>query len=172
MVQKKRYERLAAKKVLKCIVGESMHFLFASNCGKVVFSCFYLVIIFAAIVSSCSNHDNEKTGLKTEYADSLELFKELDSSSTGINFNTNIVEDQIMNPIVYEYTYNGGGVAIGDVNNDGLDDIFFTANQKPDKLYLNKGNFKFEDITNASGTGGKPGSWKTGDNMADVNGDG
>ena len=133
----------------------------------------YSLILFIVIaISSCSNSGTDKTRLATEYPDSLKLFKQLDSSVTGIDFSNKIVEDQYMNPIVYEYTYNGGGVAIGDVNDDGLDDIFFTANQKSDRLYLNKGGFRFEDITAVSGTGGRPGCWKTGVTMADVNGDG
>ena len=74
------------------------------------------------------------------HPDSVKLFKQLDSSVTGIDFRNDIKEDEYTNAIVYEYTYNGGGVAIGDVNNDGLDDIFFTANQQPNRLYLNKGN--------------------------------
>ncbi len=133
----------------------------------------YSLILFIVIaISSCSNSGTDKTRLATEYPDSLKLFKQLDSSVTGIDFSNNIVEDQYMNPIVYEYTYNGGGVAIGDVNNDGLDDIFFTANQKSDRLYLNKGNFKFEDITACQRYRRQPGCWKTGVTMADVNGDG
>jgi enediyne biosynthesis protein E4 len=123
-------------------------------------------------ISSCNGQRSETTALKTVYPDSLKLFKQLDSTVTGIDFHNNIVEDQYTNPIVYEYTYNGGGVAIGDVNNDGLDDIFFTANQESNKLYLNKGNFRFEDITDLSGSGGRPGCWKTGATMTDVNADG
>jgi hypothetical protein len=129
-------------------------------------------VFLLLLISSCANQDTNEAERKTTTADSLKLFQLLDSSQTGISFANNIIEDQSMNPIVYEYTYNGGGVAIGDVNNDGLDDVFFTANQQPDRLYLNKGGLKFEDITVASGTGGKPGCWKTGVTMADVNGDG
>lgn len=93
------------------------------------------------------------------------------SESSGISFANDIKETEDQNIFAYEYMYNGAGVAIGDVNNDGLPDVFFTANQLPDQLYLNKGNLKFEDITEQSHTGGKQG-WKTGVTMADVNGDG
>jgi hypothetical protein len=76
--------------------------------------------------------------------------------------------------MAYEYFFNGGGVAVGDLNNDGLEDIFFTANMKPNKLYLNQGKLKFKEITKIAGEGleGKKGGWKTGVTLADVNGDG
>lgn len=76
--------------------------------------------------------------------------------------------------LAYEYFYNGAGVAVGDINNDGLPDLFFTANIKSNKLYLNLGNMKFKDITSDAGKGleGRSGGWKTGVTMADVNGDG
>lgn len=73
---------------------------------------------------------------------------------------------------MYEYLYNGGGVAAGDVNGDGLQDIYFSGNTVENKLYLNKGNMQFEDITTKAGVGGRTGPWKTGVTMADVNGDG
>jgi hypothetical protein len=99
------------------------------------------------------------------------LFTLLPSKQTGIDFNNQIVENDAHNVLAYEYFYNGGGVEIGDINNDGLPDIFFTANIKSNKLYLNKGNFQFEDITKTANVGGRKG-WKTGVTMADVNGDG
>ncbi len=103
--------------------------------------------------------------------DQAPLFECLPASSTGIDFSNNLQETETENIIEYLYYYNGAGVATGDINNDGLADIYFTANQKPNKLYLNKGNLQFEDITGKAGVGGA-GSWKTGVTMADVNGDG
>ena len=99
------------------------------------------------------------------------LFKSLPASETGINFANIVKESPSLNIITYEYFYNGGGVGLGDFNNDGLTDIYFSGNMQPAKLYLNKGNMKFEDITSKAGVGGKKG-WKTGISVADVNGDG
>jgi hypothetical protein len=99
------------------------------------------------------------------------LFTLLDSSKTNISFKNIIVNQKDFNIFKYRNYYNGGGVAIGDINNDDLPDIFFTANMGPNKLYLNKGNFVFEDISATAGIqGNKP--WSTGVVMADVNGDG
>ncbi|MEK6781481.1 MAG: VCBS repeat-containing protein [Bacteroidota bacterium] len=92
-------------------------------------------------------------------------------SHSSISFQNNLIEDEEFNIIEYLYFYNGGGVAIGDINNDGLSDIYFSSNQGPNKLYLNKGNFRFEDITSKAGVEGG-GNWKTGITMADVNADG
>ena len=99
------------------------------------------------------------------------LFKSVPNSQTGINFANMLKETPDLNIIAYEYFYNGGGVGLGDFNNDGLIDIYFSGNLQPAKLYLNKGNFKFEDITSKAGVGAKKG-WKTGVSIADVNGDG
>src|SRR5690606_21477606 len=98
-------------------------------------------------------------------------FDELLPEETGVTFRNDIVETQHNNILTYEYTYNGAGVATGDLNNDGLPDLYFCGNSVSNKLFLNKGDWKFEDITAASGTAGRDG-WKSGVTMADVNGDG
>ncbi len=99
------------------------------------------------------------------------LFELLSSRQTGIEFTNPIIETDLINMITYEYLYNGGGVAVGDINNDGLPDLYFSGNMVPNKLYLNLGNFKFKDITSSSGTDGGMG-YKSGVTMADVNNDG
>lgn len=100
------------------------------------------------------------------------LFQLLSSKQTNVNFSNPINEDENLNVLSYEYLYNGGGVAVGDINNDGLQDVLFTANSKPNKLYLNLGGMKFKDITKEAGVAGRSNGWKTGATMADVNGDG
>ena len=99
------------------------------------------------------------------------LFTLLDQDSTGIRFENTVQDGRLDNSFLFRNFYNGGGVAIGDINNDGLPDIFFTSNMGENKLYLNKGNFKFEDITEKAGFK-QDSMWSTGVTMADVNGDG
>lgn len=99
------------------------------------------------------------------------LFELIPPSYSSISFKNQLLEDEEFNIIEYLYYYNGGGVAIGDINNDGLSDIYFSSNQQSNKLYLNKGNFKFEDITDKAGVAGLA-NWKTGVSMVDVNADG
>ncbi len=98
-------------------------------------------------------------------------FELLPSEETGIDFVNRSGETEAINIFTYEYLYNGGGVAVGDVNNDGLTDIYFSSNNQSNRLYLNEGNFKFRDITNTAGVASKIG-WKTGVSMVDINGDG
>jgi hypothetical protein len=99
------------------------------------------------------------------------LFEQIPSSQSGITFNNTIVEDDKINPLTKLNLYNGGGVGIGDFNNDGLQDIYFVGNQVSNKLYLNKGDFKFEDITDKAGVGGR-GGWGRGVAVVDINNDG
>src|SRR5450432_3053863 len=100
------------------------------------------------------------------------LFAKLSPSDTNIHFENNLEKREAFGILYYLYYYNGGGVAIGDINNDGLPDIYFTSNSYGhNKLYLNKGNFQFEDITDRAGVAGTA-DWCSGVTMADVNGDG
>lgn len=99
------------------------------------------------------------------------LFQSLDSTETGIGFVNSLRDTEKLNILDYLYFYNGAGVAAGDVNNDGLTDLYLVSNQGKNKLYLNKGNFRFEDITEKAGVEGFS-DWQTGVTMADVNGDG
>jgi len=98
------------------------------------------------------------------------LFTLINQAKSGIDFNNQITETNIRNYIHDEYMYNGAGVATADFNNDGLIDIFFTGNQVGNRLYFNKGNFEFEDVTKSAGVRGS--GWHNGVAVADVNGDG
>ena len=100
------------------------------------------------------------------------LFTKLPASKTGINFRNMLQEsNELFNIMTYPYFYNGAGVAVGDINNDGLVDVCFTGNMVKNRLYVNKGNFRFEDITDKAGIASKEG-WCTGVTMADINEDG
>lgn len=109
--------------------------------------------------------------LSGQTIDSNPLFTKISTEHSGVNFKNVLQSYEKFNVFTSQYFYNGGGVAIGDINNDGLADIFFTANHGPDKLYLNKGDLKFEDITQKAGVQGIM-SWETGVAMSDVNNDG
>ncbi len=123
----------------------------------------FIGIIFLLVLMSCQRKQEQAV---------QPLFKKHPPAETHITFRNNLTEERLMNSVNYLYFYDGGGVAVGDINNDSLPDIFFTANQLPNRLYLNKGNFQFEDITERAGVGGTTGGWTTGATMADVNGDG
>lgn len=118
-------------------------------------------LIILLLIFSCKPREKGKN----------ELFSLLSPALTNVDFINQLTENEQFNIIQYLYFNNGAGVAAGDINNDGLVDLYFTSNQNTNKLYLNKGNLKFEDITEKAGVEGK-GDWKTGVTMADVNGDG
>ena len=108
---------------------------------------------------------------KSDKNEVQKIFDLLNESQTGIDFSNNLTFSNDFNVYKYRNFYNGGGVAIGDINNDSLPDIYFTSNQEQNKLYLNLGDFKFEDITDKAKVGGvKP--WSTGVTMVDINADG
>lgn len=133
-------------------------------CNSQYFKSYLLIGLFSIgffVLSSCQNKNQEK-----------EIFQLLPSSKTNIHFNNILNDGDSPGILNYLYFYNGGGVAIGDINNDGLPDIYFTSNKKGgNKLYLNKGNYQFEDITEKAGVKGTA-DWCTGVTMADVNNDG
>ena len=99
------------------------------------------------------------------------LFKPVSPGYSGVHFNNRIVENDSVNPLDLTNIYNGGGVGIADFNNDGLPDIYFTGNTVSNKLYLNRGNFKFDDITEKAGVSGD-GKWSRGVSIVDINNDG
>src|SRR5882762_8650005 len=99
------------------------------------------------------------------------LFKKISSGHSGIDFNNRIIENDSVNPIDLDFLYNGGGVAVGDFNNDGLPDLYFTASQVSNKLYLNKGDFHFEDVSTRARVTGE-GRWCNGAAVVDINNDG
>ena len=112
---------------------------------------------------SCGEHGGDQS--------LASYFERLPASATGIDFRNDLSYDREFNIYRYRNFYNGGGVAIGDVNGDSLPDVFLTANMAPNRLYLNRGDMRFEDVSDAAGVGGAYG-WSTGVAMADVNADG
>lgn len=118
----------------------------------------YVTVAFLVFLLACGKKEGE-------------LFSNPPAAQTGITFTNFLTETADVNILDYLYFYNGGGVAIGDINNDGLPDIFFSGNQVKNKLYLNKGDLVFEDISQTAGIEGNS-TWNTGAIMGDVNGDG
>lgn len=128
------------------------------------------IALCLTLIWSCNK--NKQTPVKAEKKTATHTFFELlDANKTGVNFINNVEDQDKFNILTYRNFYNGGGVAIGDINNDSLPDLYFTANLTANKLYLNKGDFTFEEITEKAGVAGTK-AWSTGTTMADVNGDG
>ncbi|HSI70941.1 MAG TPA: CRTAC1 family protein, partial [Gillisia sp.] len=127
-----------------------------------------VLISFFTFLWSCSG-DEKKPELEVEEKEFL--FTLMDSEETGIKFINEVRNEKDFNIFKYRNFYNGAGVGIGDINNDGLPDVYLTSNMGENKLYLNKGDFTFEDITVTSGTAGNR-SWSTGVTMVDINNDG
>ncbi|MCE2612490.1 VCBS repeat-containing protein [Flavobacteriaceae bacterium D16] len=121
-----------------------------------------LLLALAGVLFFSCGKDSERTSL---------LFNELKPAKTGISFTNTLTESDSLNYFTYGYLYMGGGVAAGDFNNDGLTDLYFTGNQVPNALYLNKGDLQFENIAEQAGVDGDQ-RWYTGVTLADVNSDG
>lgn len=138
---------------------------FAMLTAKIIRPLLLSMLFITVFLSSCLTPDNKGTAKKDT------LFALVPPEQSGVDFRNDIHEDSTWNGLLYNYTYNGGGVAVGDLNNDGLPEIIFTSNQNPAKVYLNEGNFHFKDITAQTGINNGKG-WTTGITLADVNGDG
>ncbi|MGZ3847273.1 MAG: FG-GAP repeat domain-containing protein, partial [Flavisolibacter sp.] len=121
-------------------------------------NCLSCLVLFACLQLSCNHKKVDQP-----------LFQLMEN--TGIHFQNTVEDGRKENSFLFRNFYNGGGVAIGDINNDGLPDIFFTANQGSNKLYLNEGNFKFKDITGTAGIIADS-MWSTGVVFVDINNDG
>ncbi len=126
------------------------------------------IIIILILFSFFGCENNEATAVDASNAIS---FVTLDKERTGIDFSNDLTYSTNLNIIEYLYYYNGGGVAVGDINNDGLEDLYFSANQLPDRLYLNTGNLTFKDISETAGLQ-MDSTWSNGVSMEDINNDG
>lgn len=129
----------------------------------------FIILAFSAcigLITSCSNDESSHASIDT----SGPIFSQVSSASSGIDFINEIIETPERSMGNYENFFSGAGVAVGDINNDGLTDIFFTSNDASNRLYLNKGGMQFEDITTAAGLNSN--KWSGGCSMADVNNDG
>ncbi|MBV1888353.1 MAG: CRTAC1 family protein, partial [Urechidicola sp.] len=125
-----------------------------------------LLVIFSAMTISC-----QKENTTILQVDKEKQFTKIDSNQSNLKFRNSVTENLYFNFLNYPYVYNGGGVGIGDINNDGLVDVYFTSNQHSNMLYLNKGNFSFNDITETANVIDDKG-WSNGVTMIDINNDG
>ena len=131
-----------------------------------------IVLSWSLLLAGCTA-DTDDPVVSAEYPvwDNETLFEPVAPATTGIDFANTLAYDEDFNIYRYRNFYNGGGVALGDLNNDGLTDIYFSGNRVDNKLYFNRGDFNFEDVTEAAGVAGRA-AWSTGVTMADVNADG
>src|SRR5215204_5410954 len=137
-----------------------LFFIFMSQNKFEYLSMRFFIVVFSFLSVFFSCKEKEKT-----------LFKQINADESGIHFNNIIQDNDSLNILDVENIYNGGGVGIGDFNNDQLQDIYFTGNTVPNKLYLNKGAFRFEDVTDSAGVSGS-GRWSRGVSVIDINNDG
>lgn len=130
---------------------------------------FFYFTVLILLSYSCSNEENNKS--KTISSNrSNQIFSAVDVESSNLNFINEVKESTSRNSMFFDYFLNGGGVAVGDLNNDGLADIFFTGNDVPNKMFINEGNLKFKDISQTALPNNE--KWATGANMVDINNDG
>lgn len=132
---------------------------------KIYFS--FISILMTLMFQSCKDENT----IMEDDKDKVKLFSALSEEESGVSFANTLLEDAKLNYFTYQYIYMGGGVAVGDVNNDGLQDLYFTGNMVGNKLYLNQGDLKFKDITEVALVDGEN-RWVTGVTMADVDADG
>lgn len=147
------------------MIAKSVKSFFFKRGNRISIRRIYFLMALGFTLTSCNQQKSNEVPI------SKTLFKLLDATRTGINFKNSLVETEEENHLINENFVTGAGVAVGDINNDGLADIYFGGNQVSDKLYLNKGDFEFEDITENSGLKGLN-TWSTGISFADVNNDG
>ncbi|GAB4417595.1 MAG: VCBS repeat-containing protein [Bacteroidia bacterium] len=130
----------------------------------------YACCLLLLLAGGCSNEPTQPHQPEAPAAPAPR-FTLLSPAATGVDFQNTLTEGPNTNILVYEYFYNGGGVATGDFDGDRRADLYFTANMEANRLYLNEGGLRFRDVTAASGTAGRPGPWKTGVTAVDINGD-
>ena len=135
---------------------------------RILFTLFTVSIL---LILACTSEVQDGTESNTQSPEAEKVFDEIPSTASSVDFINGISESEQINYYSYVYLYNGGGAGIGDINNDGLPDLYFTSTQGKDKLYLNQGNFKFEDISATSGIDQYSG-YKTGVTFVDINSDG
>jgi hypothetical protein len=127
---------------------------------------FCLLIASSLLFAGCQNTDNQNIARQQG------TFVPHDGQKTGIDFANTLTETEDVNVLSYEYFYNGGGIAVGDFNQDSLPDLYFTGNMVPNALYLNQGGLQFKAITETAGVAGRKDGWNTGTTLVDINNDG